>query len=130
MFDSLSSLRLSGLYCTPAQASPPQPAQSAAPEASMHALYLSSGSSFSSFMGVILTPPFLARGHPDKLKDTTKKHQARHLVSALLLARWFPPPGGHRPTFCGRHSFQSRALSHRSLGLDTWETQSRAQARG
>lgn len=30
--------------------------------------YLSSGSSFSSFVAVILTPPFLARGQPDKLQ--------------------------------------------------------------
>lgn len=30
---------------------------------------------------------------------------------------------GIDPTFCGKRSFQSRALNHHSLGLDTWKTQ-------
>lgn len=30
---------------------------------------------------------------------------------------------GVNPTFCGKHSFQSHALNHHTLGLDTWKTQ-------
>lgn len=28
-----------------------------------------------------------------------------------------------KPTFCGKHSFQSHVLNHHILGLDTWKTQ-------
>lgn len=87
--------------------------------------YFSSGSSFSSFVGVILTPPFLARGQPDKLKYVPKKEQNKTM--------WFLWPllqtlisffrNEIHPTFCGKHSSQSHALNHHTLGLDTWKTQ-------
>lgn len=39
--------------------------------------HLSSGSSFSSFVGVVLTLPFLARGQPDKLNTQTTKNKTK-----------------------------------------------------
>lgn len=47
--------------------------------------YLSSGSSFSSFVAVILTPPFLARGQPDKLKYGPNREQ-----NQTMSAPWPP----------------------------------------
>ena len=56
--------------------------------------YLSSGSSFSSLVGVTLTPPFLARGQPDRLKQGPNKKQERSVWShGMLLPLWSPSWG-------------------------------------
>lgn len=82
--------------------------------------HLSSGSSFSSLVGVTLIPPFLARGQPDKLKEA-------HRIKATSFCYCLPrtrstaaPCDGTGFTFCGMHSSLSRGQSHHSQVSGTY----------
>lgn len=81
--------------------------------------HLSSGSSFSSLVGVTLRPPFLARGQPDKLKEA---HRIKATSFCHCLPRTLSAAGlgdGGAFTFCGMHSSLSRGQSHHSQVLGT-----------
>lgn len=64
------------LSCIPTNVPPIWPTSCIWPHLNYHT-HLSSGSSFSSFVGVILTLPFLARGQPDKLNMQTTKNKTK-----------------------------------------------------
>lgn len=82
--------------------------------------HLSSGSSFSSLVGVTLIPPFLARGQPDKLKEA---HRIKATSFCCCLPRALSaaaPCDGMVFTFGGMHSSPSRGQSRHSQVSGTY----------
>lgn len=82
--------------------------------------HLSSGSSFSSLVGVTLIPPFLARGQPDKLKEA---HRIKAPSFCCCLPRTLSaaaPCDGTVFTFGGMHSSPSRGQSRHSQVSGTY----------
>lgn len=82
--------------------------------------HLSSGSSFSSLVGVTLIPPFLARGQPDKLKEAHRIRATSFCCCQPRALSTAAPCDGMVVTFCGMHSSLSRGQSHHSQVLGTY----------
>lgn len=82
--------------------------------------HLSSGSSFSSLVGVTLTPPFLARGQPDKLKEAHRIRATSFCCCQPRALSTAAPCDGMGVTFCGTHSSLSRGQSRHSQVLGTY----------
>lgn len=82
--------------------------------------HLSSGSSFSSLVGVTLIPPFLARGQPDKLKEAHRVRATSFCCCQLRALSAATPHEGMVVTFCGMHSSPSHGQSRHSQVLGTY----------
>lgn len=82
--------------------------------------HLSSGSSFSSLVGVTLMPPFLARGQPDKLKEAHRIKATSFCCSLPRIPTAAAPCNGVVFTFCGMHSSLSRGQSRHSQVSGTY----------
>lgn len=82
--------------------------------------HLSSGSSFSSLVGVTLIPPFLARGQPDKLKEAHRIKATSFCCCLLRTLSAAAPCDRMVFTFCGMHSSPSRGQSRHSQVSGTY----------